>query len=371
MQSSWLEGDPWLRSVAIAVERAIAPQAAQLDRDPGALRKGFQWLGEQGWLHLHGGVGDQPVTNLQAGQFREVLARYSGALAFLQVQHQSAGAMIATSSNEALREAYLPGLATGDRAIGIGFSHLRRRTPPVTAQPVLGGYRVTGLIPWATGWGCFRELVGAAVLEDGQSVFGLMPFQTQPDSRLRVGEPMELAAFRATQTVAIELDDYFLPEERVLHVRSPNWIAQNDRQKILSASFFALGCTQGSLDVLNQCLAWRQGLEAELAESIQAIATELDQCRAAVHGHYRNNRRNNQLGRGDGMGREEQLSWRGRAIALALNAAQTALMASGGAANHRDHPAQRLSREAMVFGVAGQTSDVLRTTLQAQRISPR
>ena len=367
MSSSWLEEDPWLRSVATAVETAIAPKAACLDRDPQTLREGFHWLGEQGWLHLHGGItlaeGDRPVSSLQAGQFREVLARYSGALAFLQVQHQSAGATIATSPNHKLRDAYLPGLASGDRALGIGFSHLRRKPPPVTARPVPGGYRITGTIPWATGWGCFEELIGAAVLEDGRSVFGLIPFQDQPN--LQVGEPMELAAFRATQTVTVEFDDWFLPEDRVLHVRPSDWIAQNDRKKPLFASFFALGCTQGSLDVLNQCLTWRQGLGGELEESIRAIATELHQCRTVIHGHYRNNR----PGESGDMGREEQLSWRGRAIALALNAAQTALMASGGAANHQDHPAQRLSREAMVFGVAGQTSDVLRTTLQAQRIS--
>ena len=369
MQLSWLDEDPWLRSVAAAMETAIAPKAALLDRDPPTLREGFRWLGEQGWLHLHGGIaledGDRPITALQAGQFREVLARYSGALAFLQIQHQSAGTMIATSRSQSMREVYLPGLASGDRALGIGFSHLRRPTPPLTAQPVSGGYRLTGTIPWVTGWGCFEGFVGAAVLDDGRSVFGIMPFQTQADARLRVGEPMELAAFRATQTVSVEFEDWFLPEERVLHLRSPNWIAENDRQKILSASFFALGCTQGSLDVLNQCLTWRQGLGCELEESIRAIATALDQCRTAIHGHYRNNR----PGESGEMGREEQLAWRGRAIALALNAAQTALMASGGAANHQDHPAQRRSREAMVFGVTSQTSDVLRTTLQAQRIS--
>ena len=81
--------------------------------------------------------------------------------------------------------------------------------------------------------------------------------------------------------------------------------------------------------------------------------------------------RNDRPDGGTPLSYEEQLHWRGRAIALGLNAANIALMTSGGAANYQDHPAQRLSREAIVFGVTGQTSAVLRTTLQAQGIPTR
>ena len=178
---------------------------------------------------------------------------------------------------------------------------------------------------------------------------------------------MALAAFSATQTVTVSFDDWFLSDDQVLHLRSPDWIMQNDRKKILSSSFFALGCTQGSLDVLQQCLAWRTGVAEDLKDTIDAIAAELSQCRHAIYAHYRNDR----PGHAHPLSEQEQLTWRGRAIAITLNAAQTALITSGGAANQQDHPAQRLSREAMVFGVTGQTSAVLRTTLQAQRISTR
>ncbi len=363
----------WIQSVDAAVQRAIAPSASILDHDPAALRQAFQWLGDQGWLHLAGGVDGASVTPLEAGQFREVLARYSGALAFLQVQHQSAGAMVASSANETLRAEILPGLATGDRRLGIGFSHLRRRTPPVTATPVPGGYVLTGTMPWVTGFGCFDAFVGAAVLEDGRSVFGLIPFgcdqiscdQKDGDRPLKMSDPMALAAFSATQTVTVEFDNWFLPEDQVLHRRSPDWIQTNDRKKVLSSSFFALGCAQGSLDILHDCLTWRR--DVGLEDSIRAIAAELTACRDVIYGHYRNDRPNET----EPLSYEEQLRWRGRAIALALNAAQTALITSGGAANQQDHPAQRLSREAIVFGVTGQTSDVLRTTLRAQRIPTR
>ncbi|MEM9772313.1 MAG: acyl-CoA dehydrogenase, partial [Cyanobacteria bacterium P01_D01_bin.73] len=211
----------------------------------------------------------------------------------------------------------------------------------------------------------------AAALEDGGSVFGLIPFCGKHASgkhdRLTFGDPMDLAAFSATQTVTVSFDDWFLADDQVLHRRSPDWIAQNDRDKILSSSFFTLGCTQGSLDLLQNALTKRTEVADELGETIEAIATELAQCRQVIYDHYRNDRPED----AEKLSPDEQLAWRGRAIALALNAANIAVVTSGGAANYRDHPAQRLSREAIVFGVTGQTSAVLRTTLQAQRIPTR
>ncbi|MGD1939527.1 MAG: acyl-CoA dehydrogenase family protein [Cyanophyceae cyanobacterium] len=366
----WISNDRWLQSVEAAVKEVIAPQAAQLDRHPQVLREAFDWLGQQGWLHLRGGVNGQELSDLHMGQFREVLARYSGSLTFLQIQHQSAGAMVGSSKNLALREAVLPRLATGECALGIGYSHLRRSPSPVTARSVPGGYTLSGTMPWVTGWGCFEAFVGAAALEDGGSVFGLVPFGgeiTQNDGRLSFGEPMELAAFSATQTVTVSFDDWFLADDQVLYRRSPQWISENDRKKVLSSSFFALGCTQGSLDLLQGYLSKRSEVAETLGETIEAIATELHQCRQVIYQHYRND----SPGGAEPLDYGAQLTWRGRAIALALHAANIAVITSGGAANYRDHPAQRLSREAIVFGVTGQTSAVLRTTLEAQGISTR
>ncbi|MEM9245305.1 MAG: acyl-CoA dehydrogenase family protein [Cyanobacteria bacterium P01_F01_bin.153] len=307
---------------------------------------------------------------LKSGQFREVLARYSGALTFLQIQHQSAGAMVGSSKNLALRDKILPSLATGNCALGIGYSHLRRSPSPVTARAVPGGYKLSGTMPWVTGWGCFEAFVGAAALEDGGSVFGLVPFSgemTPSDDRLSFGEPMELAAFSATQTVTVSFDDWFLADDQVLYRRSPQWISENDRKKVLASSFLALGCTQGSLDLLRGFLSKRSEVAETLGETIEAIATELNQCRRVIYQHYRNDRPDG----AEPLSYEAQLTWRGRAISLALHTANIAVITSGGAANYRDHPAQRLSREAIVFGVTGQTSAVLRTTLEAQGISTR
>lgn len=56
-------------------------------------------------------------------------------------------------------------------------------------------------------------------------------------------------------------------------------------------------------------------------------------------------------------------SARARCVELGVRAAHAAVTASGGAANLLDHPAQRIFREAMVYTLTAQTSDLQTATL--------
>jgi len=97
--------------------------------------------------------------------------RYSGALAFLQTQHQSAAAM--RSVSEFSETGGISWVTV--RFYGVGFSHLRRAGDPlIVAVPATGGIS-WGHVPWVTGFGLFQEFIVAAALPDGQAVFGV-PF---------------------------------------------------------------------------------------------------------------------------------------------------------------------------------------------------
>ena len=61
---------------------------------------------------------------------------------------------------------------------------------------------------------------------------------------------------------------------------------------------------------------------------------------------------------------EEQLRWRSQAITLAGKCAHTAVAVSSGEANLLAHPAQRVYREALMFTISGQTTDVMEATLK-------
>jgi hypothetical protein len=61
---------------------------------------------------------------------------------------------------------------------------------------------------------------------------------------------------------------------------------------------------------------------------------------------------------------EEKLELRAWAINLAGRCSQAAVIASSGAANYQHHTAGRIYREALLFSVSGQTTDVMEKSLK-------
>lgn len=338
--------------VSAALRAEILPLASVMDQDPDALREAWKWLGRRGWLALRRPMayGGPEWSEDQFRHFQEEIARVSGALAFLQTQHQSAVSLIAKSSNEALKAAWLPKMADGAIGVGIGFSQLRRKGAPLTrATAREGGFVIEGHVPWVTGWTFFDEFIIGAQLEDGRAVFGLVPFAQAPG--LSLSAPMKLAAMQAAQTVTADLEGWWLPDSRVVDIKPPGWILRNDMINITLQGFFAMGCARAGLDVV-EGEATRRGSEP-IRLAAEALLREWSQCR-------------DQLRAASACGEEtteEKLKLRAWSIDLAVRCAHAAIVATGGAANQAGHPAQRIYREALVFSVSAQTEAIQAATL--------
>lgn len=349
--------DPFWSALTAHLAADIDPIAAQLDHDAIALAAAFRGLGDRGWLGLRvptelGGLG---LSDRAYGRVRELLARHSGALAFLQAQHQSAAAIVAASDNRDLRDRYLPDLCWGRRSLGISFSHLRRSGEPVLrAAPTASGdgYHLTGSAPWITGWGCFSEAVVAATLPDGAILLALIPLDQDADrATLQFSEPLPLAAMAAAQTVSARCDRHVIPRDRVLGLRPADWIRQLDRRNVIAGAFFALGCAAAALDCLDGTRDRNPWLTTHPA--IERLTRSLTTCRHALY-HLPPD-----------APWDQRLSLRASAIAIAFRATQAAIIANGGAANGQHHRAQRLHREAVVFAVTGQTPAIAQASLDA------
>jgi alkylation response protein AidB-like acyl-CoA dehydrogenase len=94
------------------LQESVAPHATAIDSDSDALKNALMGMGELGLLALRvpSRWGGSEVSEQTFHTFQELVARYSGALAFLQTQHQSAAAMLVQSQNEVLKREYLPHL---------------------------------------------------------------------------------------------------------------------------------------------------------------------------------------------------------------------------------------------------------------------
>ena len=74
----------------------VQPNAYAIDHEPKAMLIAFSGLKERGLLALKrpAEFGGPAVSESDFRRFQEEIARYSGALAFLQTQHQSAVSLI-------------------------------------------------------------------------------------------------------------------------------------------------------------------------------------------------------------------------------------------------------------------------------------
>lgn len=345
---------PWLESAAAQLLETIAPQAEVLDRDPAALAGAIDWLGAQGWLALKVSPdwGGRGLSEVEYGQFREAAARCSGALAFLQAQHQSAAGLIAQGDNEALKQQYLPAIAQGTRRLGIAFSHLRRvDDPPIEGRAVSGGWEICGTAPWVTGLGHFSEAVLAVPTASGV-LFCLVPLvATEQRGAVQPGQAMALGAMSSTQTAAVTFDRWFVPSDLVVGLKPIDWVQQFSRRGVLQGGYFVLGCTQAALDRLTAAFAEKRLLA--IAATHDTLRQELERLRRAIYGISPT------------APYHQKLQLRGQAIALMGRAVQAALITQGGRAIVMPHPAVRLQGEANIFATSGQTLDIVAATLGA------
>ncbi len=357
IESGQNQPEQLLKTAETYLQATVAPQAAQIDRKPEALKQALLGMGDRSLLALRvpqnlGGAG---FIERDYRHFQILIARYSGALAFLQTQHQSAASMLAVSDNPKLKQSYLPYMSKGEVLVGVGFSQLRRSGNPIMkAQKVEGGYLLAGQVPWITGFGFFASFIIGATLPDGREIYGMIPLQNQQQSTggiINFSSPMELIAMNSTYTVSAEIKEWFLEDNQIVGTKAAGSIHEKSKKNVLHHGFYALGCAQAGLDILQA--AYQKKQLDFLQKSWQALQQELTNCHQAMFTAISDDTY------------LEKLKLRGWAINLAARCSQAAVIASSGAANYQDHPAGRVYREALLFSVSGQTTAVMEASLNA------
>lgn len=333
----------------------VRAEASAIDSDPAALRRAFDGLCERGLMSLKRPMayGGPAVKESAFRWFQETVARASGSLAFLQTQHQSAVGLLAKSENEPLKQEWLPYMHGGSKTCGIGFSQLRRGGPPLlTAAPASGGYEINGTVPWITGVRFFSHFLVGAALDDGSALFGVMPLENV-SGKIELGPVMRLAAMESAQTVEAKVAHWILEDRDVLFIKPAGWIHEFDQINIALQGFFALGCAQAGLDIVE--MNYQKKGDEFMKEASSRLGAQLDSCRQRMY---------TLLDQSEDVGAKAKLDLRAQAIELAVKCAHAAIASSGGSANAIGHPAQRVYREALVYTVSAQTKPIMEATLK-------
>ena len=333
-------------------DEVLFPTAQDVDRADHVPKHNFAALADAGLFGVagprsHGGL------DLDAVAARRAIAAVGsgcGATFFVWVQHHGAVRTLRASRNEVLVESLLADLCSGRLLAGTAFAHVRRAGPPaVTATPVDGGWRIEGHAPWATSWGIADWFTIAAVSDEGDLVWSLVPGHGPQGV---TATPLALPVFGATGTVALDFDGCVVPDDRVIAVESVEAWRRADRRHGSIGQPAVLGVAERAQRLLaghaDDLVASTSGALAEQLRQCWEVDTDLVTA----------------LGRGDDVIAEAS-DHRASCLDLARRATTALLCAVGGRGMDLGHPAQRLAREADFYVIQAQTADGRAATLRS------
>lgn len=324
------EEQAYLEQCQRFLRQRVLPRAAQMDRDAEILREVFAEFTQQRGLAIR-------IPPMEGGcflseqgfaTFRIELARYCGALSFLQAQHQVAVSWLTKAPNqEAIRPWYGKILQEG-LAFGIGFLSPRHRSFEV--KQVGTTYSLSGEIPWVTGYGFLQHIV-TSFQQDGQRHFVLLPFHdtVQAAGQLSYSVPLQLIVFNALNTVRARLDHWQVRPEDIFLSLPIETTQEPERH---NSVYTLAGVSKGLRDLVRQLENLPEGMHTEFQR--------LDQ-------HLENYIQKIMLPGGS------PAALRAESARLAQDWAALARWAYGGKALLLDHPVNRLSREVWQYCVAG------------------
>lgn len=319
--------------VAVAediADRLLFPTALEADASNLIPRERLDWLAEAG---LYGIAGPADAGGLalgleDAGLVIEALAGGCLTTTFIWVQHHSPVRAATMTANESLRDELLRPLCAGERRGGIALGGLRPAPPYLLAEPLAGGWSLTGHVPWVTGWGLIDVLLTAARTTDGQALRAFVnPIATET---LRV-KPVRLVAANASGTVELEFAGHFVPHGRVVSLEPYAPPPPYDGGGRFNGSL-ALGLAKRCCRLIGP-----SALDDELTERRRQLDEATDETMADA---------------------------RAAAAELAMRAATTLVVFTGSRSLHMQNQAQRLAREALFLLVFGTRPAIRQSLLQ-------
>ena len=339
-----LDATPIVRAAA-EVAREFTSDAARLERE-GVDRAVTDRLARAGLLAIAGPPELGGAWPAEQRRVAELLAGASPDAWFVWFQHGPVVKMLKASDNADLKAKHLPELCAGRELGGVAYSHLRTPKPSVFATRVDGGWSLSGLQPWCTGWGLTDVvLVGALVVETDQVVFGLVPARDRPEMT-SAGE-LTLAAMGGTRTHALRFNALLLPDTDVVLLTDRGPWAQVDAANNTNVQPSTFGIALAALEHLTE-------REPDIAMQLRPRLLEL---------RMRAYRLIDEADPAEQL--ERRLALRAESLLLAISCCTALLAARGGQGMDLGEPAQLLLRAAAFQLVHSQAAHIRAATLEA------
>lgn len=317
--------------------------------------RSVQLLAEMGgWRwNVPAQFGGDPVSHRDLLRIYEAVSAGCMSTSLISTQRDGAVELISTSPNPTMKSRWLPRLARGELYTTVGISQLttskRGGGRLMTARPDGDGFRLTGMMPWATGAERAAIIVTGAVLEGGMEILACVPTDREG---IRVDQPDDLFVLTASRTSCVHCKDFRVEPEEVLRGPAQKVLSLRTPVKPLVTS----ACGIGVATALEQAIA---ALPAEaisrFAEVVQPLRDEYQRIRSHLYAS---------ADRLDDPNHEvSSTDIRVQVNDVVIRLAMAALTLCKGSAFLRSRSVQRHVREALFFLVWSATPDTQSETL--------
>ena len=315
------------------LEKEIAPIANRLDHEEDLFREFYSRLVDLGCLKLlipshFGGLGGERFDWIE---YNIVMSQYSGALLFLQAQHQFSVSQLNKLLPHATVESLLRSLASKNQGIGLA---LQKNRELLRVEKVAQGYRLSGTFLWTTGFGFFSDLLVSFEYEE-ILFYTLLPFQPceKEGGTITLSPKIETVVFNTVPSHSVTLNQWLIEENDLLamHPVAPKKITEHP-----SMYNFA-GISKALLKVI---LQGQYGSTPQVLEKYASLKE-----------------RSNQYHRRIIEGVHPPLILRCEGLQLAEECALLARLSCGAASILKEHPLNRLVQEMWQYTVAGYSED--------------
>ncbi len=207
--------------IHLFLKNDVAPISNALDHDVPLLKKIYQQLIELNVLQLlvPSGCGGLGGDRAEWIEYNILLSQYSGALLFLQAQHQFAVTQLKKLLPAPKAVSLLKKISEETLALGIAFAANKKQ---LQVTKVKDGFELSGKLFWVTGFDCFSSVLLSFDI-DKEIYYALLPFQNMPE-KIIVSSPTDTIVFSSANTVSVTLDRYFISNDEIIG----SWHEQGD-----------------------------------------------------------------------------------------------------------------------------------------------
>ncbi len=207
---------PFFEKLTDFLEEEITPIANALDEDVKLFAEVYPRFVKLGGLNL---LVPEALGGLGGGrdawiEYNILMAQYSGALLFLQAQHQFCISRLKLLLPDKKVEESLRCFVREGRGMGLALAKNKKN---LSVEKEADGYRLSGMLRWCTGKNYFSHLLISFEYE-GVLFYTLLPFQERAGEAgsISIGPKIETAVYNSVPSNSITLDRCLILKRELL-----------------------------------------------------------------------------------------------------------------------------------------------------------